>query len=464
MMPDASGVAAPSEDTMTDVSRAIVQTIRQPMLVLEKDLTVALANRAFLDCFRVGEGETLGRQVFELGNGAWDIAELRDMLTDLLGEREAVEDYRVEHGFEDLGRRVMLVNARRLDQDGHERIFLAVSDITERERMENELVARAEFALKLIDSVREALVVMHRDLRVESANLSFYEIFRVSPEETVGRSFFEIGSGQWDVPELRTALEEILPRSAAFDDFEVSCDFPGIGRRSMLLNARQLDHMPRVLLAIRDETDRHRHAERQQLLVGELQHRVKNLLANVQAITNATLRRSDSLAEFRESFIQRLQSLARAQDLLMRGPSGTADLRELIVQELSALGWHEDGRLTIQGPPVVLSRRQAQPVAMVLHELATNTVKYGALAGPQGRLDVSWNAAGARGTDFSLVWRESGLDLPGPPARQGFGTVMIERSIRHMLGGATVLEFRREGLLCRIDFALDVGRIERNGS
>lgn len=443
---------------MSEITAAIVDTLKQPVLVLQADLTVVLANRAFLECFEVDETATLDRPLYDLGNGQWDIPELRRLLDRLLGEGpDEVRDYRVEHTFETIGRRAMLVSARRLrEQPAGERLFVAITDVTERERLQNELIARVEFGEKLIDSVRDALLVLKSDLVVESANHSFYQMFHVTPEEVEGRMLYEIGDGQWDIPALRNALEEILPQQAAFDDFEVSHDFPRIGRRTMLLNGRQLDHMPRILLAVRDETERRRNQAEQKVMVGELQHRVKNILANVQAIATSTLRRSSSLEGFQQSFLQRLSALARTQDLLMRGASGEVDLRQLIEGEMSAHGWEADGRLTLQGPDVVLARRSAQALAMVVHELTTNAVKYGAFSTRGGRLEVVWRRVAVNGrTDLVVDWRETGVDLRRPPDRRGFGTGLIEHSIRHMLGGKTSLDFTPSGVSCKVTFPLD---------
>lgn len=440
---------------MSEIANAIVETIRQPVLVLERDLTVAIANPAFLDTFKVTAAETNGAFVYELGNGQWNIAPLRRLLAELLGERDHIKDYRVEHSFEGIGRRVMLFDARRLEQPDFERILIVISDVTEKERMERERVARQEFSDKLIDSIREALIVMDVDLRVERVNQSFCEIFGVDPAAIEGHLIYEVGNGQWDIPDLRKALEEVLPENKAFDDYAVTHDFPRIGRRVMRLNGRKLDHMPLVLLAVRDDTERMRNEENQKLLVAELQHRVKNILANVQGIANATRRRSNSLEEFENAFFDRLDSLARTQELLMRGPRGLAKLHDLVAFELAAHGWAEDGRLAIRGPDATLTREQAQAVAMVVHELATNAVKYGAFSRPGGRLDVGWDIDESGW--LNLEWREHGVQIMAPPVARGFGSRMIEGSAGQVLGGSSALEFGNDGVNCRLSFPLDHG-------
>src|SRR5881392_1713244 len=115
------------------------------------------------------------------------------------------------------------------------------------------------FAQNIVDTVREPLLMLDTALRVRSANRAFYQTFQVSPAETEGRLIYELGNGQWDIPDLRTLLEDIVPRSSAFNDFELEHDFPAIGRRVMLLNARKLqagDHGELLVLAMEDVTER----------------------------------------------------------------------------------------------------------------------------------------------------------------------------------------------------------------
>lgn len=148
--------------------------------------------------------------------------------------------------------------------------------VTERESLDHPPEAAGELAAgvlgvgglgagvlaeKIIDTVREAMLVLDTRLRVVRANDSFYKTFKVSPEETEGRQLYELGNGHWDIPELRRLLDEVLPENNAFSDFEVNSRFETIGRRVMLLNARRVDHIQLVLLAMEDITE-HRMAER----------------------------------------------------------------------------------------------------------------------------------------------------------------------------------------------------------
>src|SRR5829696_8173525 len=121
-----------------------------------------------------------------------------------------------------------------------------------------------DYALNIVDTVREPLLILDGALRVRSANRAFYQTFRVSAEETENRLIYELGNGQWDIPDLRTLLEDIVPKSSVFNDFELEHDFPGIGRRVMLLNARKLQaghHGELLVLALEDVTERRRAEE-----------------------------------------------------------------------------------------------------------------------------------------------------------------------------------------------------------
>src|SRR5829696_3955389 len=117
------------------------------------------------------------------------------------------------------------------------------------------------YAQNIVDTVREPLLILDATLRVRSANRAFYQAFHVSPEETEDRLIYELGNGQWDIPDLRTLLEDVVPQSSVFSDFELEHDFPTIGRRVMLLNARRLQaghHGELLVLAMEDVTERRR--------------------------------------------------------------------------------------------------------------------------------------------------------------------------------------------------------------
>ena len=243
----------------------IVDTVREPLLMLDTTLRVRSANRAFYQSFHVSPAETENRLIYELGNGQWDIPALRTLLEDVIPTSSVFNDFELEHTFPIIGRRVMLLNARKLRAGSHaELLVLAMEDVTERRRSEADLKAIETYAQNIVDTVREPLLILDTTLRVRSGNRAFYQTFKVSSEETENRLIYELGNGQWDIPDLRTLLEDIVPKSSVFNDFELEHDFPAIGRRVMLLNARRLQaghHGELLVLAMEDVTDRRRAEE-----------------------------------------------------------------------------------------------------------------------------------------------------------------------------------------------------------
>ena len=269
----------PLVEDIQDYAQNIVDTVREPLLILDATLRVRSANRAFYQTFHVSPGETEGRLIYELGNGQWDIPDLRTLLEDIVPKSSVFDDFELEHTFPVIGRRVMLLNARKLQAGQHgELLVLAMEDVTQRRRSEADLKAIETYAQNIVDTVREPLLILDATLRVRSANRAFYQTFHVSPGETEGRLIYELGNGQWDIPDLRTLLEDIVPKSSVFDDFELEHTFPAIGRRVMLLNARKLQaghHGELLVLAMGDVTER-KQAEEALLKAGALQNAIFN--------------------------------------------------------------------------------------------------------------------------------------------------------------------------------------------
>src|SRR5271154_6671027 len=257
----------------------IVDTVREPLLILDTTLRVRSANRAFYQTFQVSLEETEDRLIYELGNGQWDIPVLRNLLEDIVPLSSVFDDFEWEHNFPVIGRRVMLLNARKLQAGHHgELLVLAMEDVTERRRSEADLKAIETYAQNIVDTVREPLLILDTTLRVRSANRAFYQTFHVSAEETENRLIYELGNGQWDIPDLRVLLEDVVPKSSVFNDFELDHAFPVIGRRVMLLNARKLQaghHGELLVLAMEDVTPRKR-AEEELLKAGALQSAIFN--------------------------------------------------------------------------------------------------------------------------------------------------------------------------------------------
>lgn len=203
-----------------------------------------------------------------------------------------------------------------------------------------------------------------------------------------------------------------------------------------------------VVVTFIDITERRAYERRQDILLAELQHRVKNILASVQAIGRMTHQRSTTLAEFWEAFQGRLMALAVTQELLTRAKIEKVGLAELVDRELAAQGARPENVL-VEGPELNLTAKAAQNLALALHELTTNATKHGALSVPQGTIEVRWQVQDGR---VRFQWVESGGPLVNKPARRGFGTELMEKAIPYQLRGKTVLDYPPEGLRCTFDF------------
>ena len=213
-----------------------------------------------------------------------------------------------------------------------------------------------------------------------------------------------------------------------------------------------------VLESGRDVTDSQALEARQELLVGELTHRVKNLLTVVQGMVHQTSRTSRSVEEFVTKLDGRISALASSQKLLVNSVWGGADLRELVEHQLAPYVDYEGSRLRIEGDRVALPADIATPFGLVLHELGTNAAKYGSLSIPDGHVELQWTQEPGNNTHvLKVVWSERGGPAVGAHRTPGFGSQLIARG----LPGATVKhEYLATGVRCTIELPLPSGTRE----
>ena len=305
----------------------------------------------------------------------------------------------------------------------------------------------------IIDTVPDPLLLLDQNLCVRTASRAFFKTFKVHRDETIGERIYNLGNGQWDIPELRRLLEEVIPKSKAVVDYEVEHDFPSIGNRTMLVSAHRLfhpdDNSRCLLLSIVDATDRRRREAERDLLLDELRHRMKNLLGLVQALARQTTATGRSGEEYRDAFLGRFDALVRAHDAAY-SEAPDADLKELLERTLKP--YSEGGTAIVieEGQTVPLETSRTTSLSLILHELATNAVKYGALSTETGTIHVRWQIEEASARHLRLIWRESGGPSVTPPATTGFGTRLIEFAVRYDLGGRVELNYAPTGLVVEI--------------
>jgi two-component system CheB/CheR fusion protein len=339
-------------------------------------------------------------------------------------------------------------------------IVLTFTDITERKLAADAVNDERFYAQAIVETIKQPLLVLDANLRVQSGNSAFFRLFKVAPEVTLNERVYDLGNRQWNIPRLRQLLEDILPGSQVIEDFVVEHDFETIGKRTMLLNARKIlrggGRPELILLAIDDITARAEAEAHRNILIAEMSHRVKNVLATVQSIGSQTLRQSHSLEDFKTAFNGRLLALARAHDLLINEGWAGAKIAVLVNRTLAPYRTGEDRRITTDGPRIILRPQAGVALIMILHELATNAAKYGALSVPNGTLSVTWRRGdGDSDPRLRLDWIEVGGPRVKPPSHRGFGSNLVERSTAHELHGRATLDYREEGLRVELVFPLE---------
>jgi two-component sensor histidine kinase len=253
-------------------------------------------------------------------------------------------------------------------------------------------------------------------------------------------------------------MAEVLGgKMAEVHDAELLIERPDGSRVTVIVNIRPLKNqrgkIGGAINCFYDITERKKAEERQLFLMRELAHRGQNLLAVIQSIASHSLTGARPLAWEREALVQRVQALSRSQSALLAGGFEGAPVSEMVRLELEGFS----DRVEAVGPIVMLNRRIAQTFSLIVHELATNALKHGALSVPHGRVAICWSVeAAAAGARFKFRWHE----LDGPPVtaptRQGFGSILLKQATAADFQAAPLVMFAPEGLIYEIDAALSV--------
>ena len=331
----------------------------------------------------------------------------------------------------------------------------AASDITERKQAETELRQSHDTYLSLIENNPFGIYLIDADFRIAQVSASVKTAFgAITP--LIGRDFGEILSIIWQeliASEITARFRHTLETGEGYHSKDTS------GRRA----DREADEsyewqIERVSLPggrfgvvcyFYDLTERKRQEQHIELLMGEVNHRAKNLLAVVQAIARQTAR-SDDPSTFAVHLSERIQGLAASQDLLVKNQWTHIAMSELVHAQLSPFNDLISKRVLLDGPPIDLSPSAAQGIGMALHELATNAAKYGALSNASGRVHINWGHVAAVKPGFTLQWREEGGPEVAPPTRKGFGSTVIDRMVEASVNGTVEIEYRKTGLFWKL--------------
>jgi PAS domain S-box-containing protein len=544
-----------------EYTKAVLNTIADPLLVLGADQRVQSGNRAYYAIFRTSRDQIQGVSLYELARGAFDLAWLRAQLNDMVTGGSQFQPVEVDHLFPEAGRRAFIIDARLLSLPGQSerRILLTFQDITLRKQAE---AANARLAA-IVEHSDDAIIGTTLDGVITNWNSGAENIFGYAGHEVIGKpvallipadrhseetrilerlrcgdrvghyetvrqrkdgrlievslavspvrdaggriiaaskivrditerkrveknltDFFENASValHWVGPDgiiLRAnhhelemlgydyneyvgrhisefhvdqaAIADILKRLSAGEvisnySSQLRCKDGSV--RDVVIDSSVLWENERFVHTrcfTTDVTARKKAEQAQHMLVGELQHRVKNMLATVQAIASQTLH-SATVAE-RDAFVARLHALSNAYDALTQENWDRTPLRDVVRRALEPF---QKERIAIVGPYVPLDASKALLMTMVLHELATNAVKYGALSNATGQVRTNWTVSeGADGARLQFCWEERGGPPVREPSQKGFGSRLIGASLEE-----SRVTFAPEGLTCALEMLL----------
>lgn len=302
----------------------------------------------------------------------------------------------------------------------------------------------------LFDSTRVATIFLDRNLVIRSYTPAVSQLFNILPGDR-GRPLTDL-SGRISLPTLGEDVTQVL---AGGHIAERSIDVgEGNSRINYLLRLvpyrDALNTTAGVVLTFVDVTSLTRAEAQQRVLIAELNHRVKNMLAIVIAIAEQTFRTTPDAAAFKERLVARVIAMAKSYELVSRDNWTLTPLEELAREHTTPFGMD---RFELAGPKVMLTPREALSLGMVLHELATNAGKYGGLSVGNGRVALEWHQeTGPTGRELVLFWREHGGPAVSEPEHKNFGIKLIEQETAYNLGGNATLEFKEPGLRATLRF------------
>jgi two-component system CheB/CheR fusion protein len=435
--------------------RNLLDSTHIAVLFLDRDLHIRNYTPAMTKLFHLRDGDK-GRPINEILPGI-NYPELKNDVALVLHDMAVTE--RALRGDDDAPTFLLRMRPYLTVDNVVDGVVLTFVDITQSQQLNNEHARLAA----IVNSSRDAIFGFSLDDRITSWNASAERIFGLSAAQVVGKPLNQLLPPE---PSEETRLFFASHhRTRRLDEFEMTWIRPNGESVPLALSYSPVCDDNGILFAgkliARDVTERVRAARHTEMMLGELNHRVKNTLATVQAIAQQTIVNAPDLPTFTESFLSRLLALSHTHNLLAQDAWLGAPLTGVINNELAPYRPDDartnDARVHLQGDELNLPPKHALALSMALHELATNAGKYGSLSVPEGRVSVTWTT---RVQDqrpwLQLQWTETGGPAVVPPTRRGFGTRLINEGVPYELDGEVTLEFPPSGVTCTIDVPLEV--------
>lgn len=467
-----------------------------PYVLLDKDLRLVWMNDAYLAVTMRERDDIIDKKMFEAFPSDPDSEsyhQLKDSFDSVLetGEGDEIALIRYDIARPDGGMDTRYWSATHTpikNDDGElEYILQHTVDVTELHRLRQ---MRDEMGV-----VRRAGAVQARNRDLERESQRLLEFFQQAPGfvavlagedhvfQMANASYLDL-VGRTDIlgQPVREALPEVVAQGfvKVLDEvYRTGEPYFGMREPVVLEGSNDPSHSRRVLNFIfqpingdgpvtgiivqgYDVTEEVEYEERQELLIKELNHRVKNTLAVVQGLAQQTFRNVDGVGDAMATYKARLQALAAAHGLLTESSWSPAEVRDVVALTVEAAAGTDRQRVTLDGPDFLLGPEVALALTMIVHELSTNAIKYGALSNEDGRVTVEWEVTETHIDDevcdqFSLTWSEAGGPEVSPPASPGFGTRLIRSGITSKRGTQVDLRFEPGGVVCELHVTLECG-------
>jgi PAS domain S-box-containing protein len=442
-----ANVAKPAERPLpSQQAREIIEGVGEGFISLDADGRITDCNSGAATLLGRPRDELLDRQLSTIAGFAKDsaLAELGRRVARSRKPEEAELIYR------DNGRpRLLLVRGFPLAGG----LGVIWRDITKVRAAERRLAASESHHRELANDLPAAAWLTRRDGQLSFINESMAQALGRPRQELLGQGWMDSID-----PDDRAGLEDVRAQARAKSaPFQYESRFrrpDGSLRIIQLYGRPRFDRLGRFrgyVGVATDVTELRAEERRQRLLINELNHRVKNALATVQALVRQTLREHHAPPELAEAIEGRILALAAAHDVLTRQRWAGAEVGALAKEATKP--YSDYGAFDFHGPTVTVTPKTAIALAMALHELATNAIKHGALSSPAGRVAVDWSCFDGA---ISVEWRESGGPPVTPPEQTGFGSRLLGRVLKGELGGPAELDYAPTGLVCRIRAPMEV--------
>ncbi len=434
--------------------RNLLDSTHIAALFLDGELRIRSYTPAMTELFHLRDGDR-GRPITEI-SPRMDYPQLKDDVSRVLKKMTVVE--RILNGGNEGATFLLRMRPYVTIENVVDGVVLTVVNITENQRLNLEHARLAA----IVNSSPDAIIGLLPDDRISSWNPAAERIFGLRAALAIGLPLRRLLPPKPSAEAQQFFDSESEPQLDG--DFEMNWQRPtGESVRLSMNYGPILDDDARTPIAgkliARDITKDHRAKRHAEMMMDELNHRVKNTLATVQAIVMQTSTTATNLSDFKEDFLSRLMALSQTHNLLAKDDWNGASLVEIVEHEMSPWRHHDSEansrRIQTSGEDVTLRPKEALALSMALHELTTNAAKYGALSNTQGRVAITWSTRAVEQCSWlTLQWIEHDGPTVKPPTHSGFGSRLIREGVAYELGGEVKLEFPTSGVTCNIDIPL----------